>query len=221
MCLAVILDVCLSVVKMCQTGLDSPNSRVSNIQYITDLSLSLSLCFFSLYAPLHLSCTAAVSSFHYLWLQMQPRSGGTSCSTLPPFLSASMTHFSYALASALNFSCFAPSSLSVYHVFLALLFFSSLNLYWLPSHLLLLYSIFLSPFPSVFCLLASRAPGLKHAVIHWIGSCVQVWVCACAYACFLHAFVFWIKLVRYYRVNISSVLYATSASILYKASQTV
>lgn len=101
-------------------------------------------------------------------------SGGTSCSTLPPFLSASMTHFSYALASALNFSCFAPSSLSVYHVFLALLFFSSLNLYWLPSHLLLLYSIFLSPSPSVFCLLASRAPGLKHAVIHWIGSCVQV-----------------------------------------------
>lgn len=77
-------------------------------------------------------------------------------SSLP--LSLWLTSTSLSI-SALYFSCFAPSWFSVCHVFPALLFFSSLCLYWLPPALLSLYYISLSLPLLLFCLLASRALG--------------------------------------------------------------
>lgn len=99
MFLAVGLDICLSVVKMCQTGssLPSPGQAPHNTSQ-TSLYLSRSLSV--LHQPslsLHLSFPDAVSSFLYLWLQMQPSSGSAACSTSYFFHSASVsvTHFSH------------------------------------------------------------------------------------------------------------------------------
>lgn len=74
--------------------------------------------------------------------------------------------------SAFYFSWFSPSCLSICHVFLALLFFSS---YWLLSALLLLYYISASPSPSVLSTL-QQSPRVKtcwHPLVWQVCVCVS------------------------------------------------
>lgn len=147
--MAVIPDICLSVVKMCQIGPAQP--RVSDNTSQTSLNRSLSLSLFlccisprssSICLPQPLSPPCCISDY-----KCSPAQGQLDALYIPYF---PLCLTSVALSiSTLYFSCFAPSCLSVCHVFLALLFCSSLGLYWLPSALLPLYYISLSPSPSV------------------------------------------------------------------------
>lgn len=112
------------------------------ISIALSLSLcSISLCSSSICLSQPLSPPFCISDYKCSPAQGQLHALHRIFSSLP--LSLCLTSLMCPI-SALYFSCFTPSFLSVFGVSCRLVASSSLYLYWLPSPLLLLYSISLS-----------------------------------------------------------------------------